>query len=217
VVDDDPREAEVCSYVARSAGFQPTQVTELGQMEDIVRRVAEEHPVGVLCDHRLQFRQPAGYDGATLVAKLTTDRVPAVLVTTFVRDADVSIRLHRDKIPVLLLRDQLSPESLVGALEYCQAEIDGRLAPDRKPYRILLRIAAVVNEATVPVAEAIIPNWNPVEIVRFPVSLIPEEMRPTKPNAIVDRRYLADTNVGAVRSEDLYFLNFQVAPDLTTS
>jgi len=184
-------------------------------MDDVVRRVEQERPAGVLCDHRLQFGQPAAYDGATLVAKLTAERVPSILVTTFVRDADVSIRLHRENIPVLLLRDQLSPESLVKALEYCQAEIDGHLAADRKPYRILLRIAAVVDEASVPVAEAIIPNWNPVEIVRFPISMIPQEMRPANPASVVDLRYVAEANVGAARSEDLYFRNFEPAPDLT--
>jgi hypothetical protein len=56
------------------------------------------------------------------------------------------------------------------------------------------------------VADAIIPAWHPGEAVRFPLSMMTKDMAR---RAKVGNYYAAEINIGAERSEDLYFLKFE--------
>ena len=53
-------------------------------------------------------------------------------------------------------------------------------------------------------------NWDPHQIVRLPVSLIPEHI---KGKLDRDVWLLAQVNVGAGKAEDLFFEDIELAPE----
>jgi len=62
------------------------------------------------------------------------------------------------------------------------------------------------------VPENFVPSWNPHRAVRFPASLIPENLRDLlKPNITI--RLFAHVNTSAEKSDDLYFEKFELAPE----
>lgn len=212
VVDDDPSEAAGLKYVAEDAGLTTAVRTELSSLSNLLDWIAEENVQGVVCDQQLRHRSAAEFDGAEAVVALMERRIPAVLVTTYSRSADDSIRLRRDKIPALLLRGDLDAESLLSSLRISFDELEGHLGTARKAHRVLVRIADVVTIDGAPMAEAILPSWEPSTSVRFPLSLIPEEIR-LPGEEIKGARYMAQVNIGAERLEDLYFRDFERGPD----
>jgi hypothetical protein len=83
--------------------------------------------------------------------------------------------------------------------------ISGEIVAGRRKHRTLIRIADLQSEAGENVIDAILPAWNRQRAVRFPVSLVPEQLHPN----IVKGAYLfAYVNLAATRPEDLYFEEF---------
>jgi hypothetical protein len=137
--------------------------------------------------------------------------VPAVLVTQFTEmDAGDSIRRWRRYVPVLLERDAVEPDDIVRGFERCLAELRGESLPDRRPRRALLRVEDVMEDASGTVVDAVVPQWNPRKAIRFPATLLPPELRTSLTKGA---RFLAMVNTGAERSEDLFFYDFEMAPD----
>ena len=54
------------------------------------------------------------------------------------------------------------------------------------------------------------PAWKPDAEVRFPLELIPKSIRGED---LRGRVYIARVNIGAVREEELFFENFEAAPE----
>ena len=75
---------------------------------------------------------------------------------------------------------------------------------------MLLRITNITDESNEQVVDAIIPSWNPRWAVRFPVSLIPSGFHDI---LAPDVAFFAQVNIGAERSDDLYFREFELAPE----
>ncbi len=75
---------------------------------------------------------------------------------------------------------------------------------------MLLRITNVTDESNEKVVDAIIPSWNPRWAVRFPVSLIPSDLHD---KLAPDIAFFAQVNIGAEKSEDLYFREFELVPE----
>ena len=74
-----------------------------------------------------------------------------------------------------------------------------------------MRIEDVRNEGGNEVVEVSLMNWNPHLTVRFPVSLVPPNLRA---NLDRDVLLLAEVNVGAKKAEDLFFEAIRLAPEL---
>jgi hypothetical protein len=206
IVDDDADLAGRMATDVEDAGFDASIVTlSSGQTIDVtIGQMMTAGVEAVICDHRLQHRVHVPFDGARLVASLYERKIPAVLVTRFFdQDFDVSIRRERHRIPVLLHRDTADPDEINRAVNTAAQEIANGVPPWRVPYRTVVRVEDVRTE-DVRVVDAIIPGWNPDNIVRFPLDVLPENMRP---RVAIGFRFFAKVNVGASRTEDIFLVD----------
>ena len=183
VIDDDMDQAEATSLEVEEAGFEPIVIRAdppFQRLEELAAVLTQKQVHGAVCDHRLRPRGFSQFNGAPFAAMLYDSRIPSVLVTQYVdMDFDVSIRVCRRKIPVVLSRDATDSESIKQGLLECAREIDGQVSAFRKPHRSLIRVTDIGNESNEIVLDVIIPSWNPLRAVRFPLSLIPPSLRQT--------------------------------------
>jgi hypothetical protein len=207
IVDDNAQTAESVRYQVEDAGFIPWIFPgNAGSVEWTVS-VIKENAQAAICDHRLSPLGFANFDGAELAAMLIRDGIPAVLISQFVdQDYDVSIRRWRAMVPSLLSRDECRPETIKDALELCRREMRGDVEPGRRKHRTLLRIASIQNEADERVIDAILPAWNRMQAVRFPITLIPPNLQSL---VGLGEYFIAYVNLAAKRPEDLYLEKFE--------
>lgn len=211
IVDDESTDAQIPEWEVEAAGFEPVFVNRsFKRIEDLAAFIKAEAQ-GALCAHRLANYGFAHFYGAKLVASLYDLKIPALLITQYSSiDNDVSIRKWRDKIPVLLSQDEADPDTIRRGIEHCVLELRGYLPVTRRPHRTLLRITNVTDESGEKVVDVIIPSWNPHRAVRLPVSLIPIELH----NVLAPKtRLFALVNIGAEKDDDLYFREFELAPE----
>jgi CheY-like chemotaxis protein len=208
IIDDEKDLAEVTSWEVEEAGYEPCLFIHgnLKNVNELASRIRESTECAV-CDHRLSNSGFANFYGAELVATLYDWKFPSVLITQYTEmDTSLSIRKWRHKIPVLLSRDQADASNIAKGIEDCRSELKGDISSIRKPYRTIVRIANIDKESI----EAFVPGWNPHKAVCFPTSLVPENIRDVlKPNI----RLFAHVNIGAEKSDDLYFKKFELAPE----
>ncbi len=211
IVDDDRREAEVAELEVEDAGFEPF-IVEGGpfqRVEDLTDLISLNAQAAI-CDHRLAHSGFANFTGARLVAHLYDLYIPAVLISQYAdMDNGISIRACRDKIPVLLSRDETDATSIARGIEYCVNELRGQVANTRKPHRTLLRIVDLGREAGEKVIDVIIPSWNPHRAVRLPAMLLPKSI--SRSHLKRGERLFAKINIGAEKASELYFKDFEVA------
>ena len=210
IVDDDKTEVEVAELEIKDAGFEPFPVEggPFQMVEDLITLISS-NAQSAICDHRLRYSGFANFSGAELVARLYDLRIPAVLISQYADiDGNASIRACRDKIPVLLNRDETDASSIARGIEYCVNELRGQIANTRKPHRSLLRIELVEQESI----DVIIPGWNPHRAVRLPKSLIPTSF--WESHLKIGEHLFAQINIGAEKASDLYFKDFEIAPEL---
>lgn len=172
----------------------------------------KENTEGAVCNHRLSNSGLANFYGAELVAALYDRKLPSILITQYTEmDTSLSIRKWRRKIPVLLSREQANASSIAKGIENSRSELCGNILSSRKPYRTIVRITNLDEESHERVVDAFVPGWNPHKAVRFPASLVPEQLQYilSKPNV----RLFAHINIGAEKSDDLYFERFELAPE----
>jgi hypothetical protein len=213
IVDDEKNLAEATGWDVEEAGFEPAIVDGyFSEVDRLAAHIAENYQ-GALCDHRLANYGLTNFSGAKLVAALYDRKIPSILTTQYAEiDASLSIRKFRRKIPVLLSRDKANAATIKKGIEDCVLEFNGQVPSNRKPYRTLVRITQIDRESGEDVVDAIVPGWHPHKAVRFPAILIPEAIRQDVLKAGV--RLFARVNIGAEKSEDLYFDKFQLAPEL---
>lgn len=211
IVDDEKDLAESTGWDVEDAGFEPVIVDGPFSEVDALARYIVENAQGVLCDHRLANYGLTNFSGSTLLAELYDRKFPSILITQYTAiDANVSIRKSRRKIPVLLSRDEANAATIKQGIEDCVLELDGKVPFTRIPHRTLLNITHITNESNEQVIDVIVPSWNPHKAVRFPASLIPQELHSA---LVVDRWLFADVNTGAEKSDDLYFDCFELTPE----
>jgi CheY-like chemotaxis protein len=209
IVDDDLSQAEVMGELVSDAGYEPMIIRgpRFERVDDLVGKIRESADAAV-CDHRLQPRGFAGFNGAEAVAALFEMSVPSILVTQFIDiDADVSIRRWRRHVPVLLSRDEADPNRILRGLTECARELRGEHSASRRPWRTLILVDETNQESGEQVVDAHIPSWNPHQAVRFPAALVPSGL-PLTAGACL----FAKVNIGADRAEDLYLFDFESAP-----
>lgn len=213
IVDDDQGLAETTGWEVEEAGYQPFFLFE-GCFTDVNELVSiiVKNTQGAVCDHRLSNSGFANFYGAELVAALYERKLPSLLITQYTEmDTSLSIRRWRRKIPVLLSRDEADASNISKGIEDCRLELHGDIPSTRRPHRTIVRITNIDKESNERVVDAFVPGWNPHKAVRFPASLIPEEIRDyaLKPGV----RLFAHVNIGADKSDDLYFDKFELAPE----
>jgi len=209
IVDDNPHDADVMSEIVRDAGFEPVILKPpFGHVEDLLANVQLQANAAI-CDHRL--RGQAHFTGAKAVAYFTEVKVPALLVTQYIDpDADLSIRLWRHRIPVLLRRDEADSDRITKGVEECISELHGEYPRGRRPWRTMIQIDGTAEDNGERVVEARVLSWNPHNVVRFPEELVPLELRD---RLVPDAFMFAMVNIGAEKADDLFFYDFEAAPE----
>ncbi|MFB2920256.1 MULTISPECIES: hypothetical protein [Aerosakkonema] len=212
IVDDDTSQSKATAWEIEDAGYQPFLLDKgpFHSVDELVSLI-RENAQGAVCDHRLSNFGFASFYGAELVAALYDLKIPSLLITQYVEmDTSFSIRKWRHKIPVLLSREEADGSNITKGIEVCTSEIHGKIPSTRKSRRTIVRITYIDDKSHEPVIDAFVPSWNPHKAVRFPLSLIPENIRPALKENI---RLFAYVNTGAEKSDDLYFEKFELAPE----
>jgi len=215
IIDDEKDFAKTAAWEVEDAGYDPFLIIDgpFERIDDLVSRIPQD-TFGILCDHRLGKSGLAGFYGSDFVAALYDRKIPALLDTQFYdMDSDVSIRKRRHKIPVLLNKDNVDASTITKGMEICLSEFNGTISTDRRGYRNIVRIVGVSNESGEPVIDTIIPSWNLYQAVRLPLSLINEWLFDFVPE--VGTHLIAKVNSGAQKQEDLFFTDFELAPELS--
>ena len=220
VVDDREGQAETAAGIAEEADLVPSIFSEAAGAFSTTNQLLEEvRSAGcdaVICDHRLSQTGFASFTGAEFVANLFREGIPGVLLSTFSAiDSETSIKLHRAEIPSLMDRSALDPDELVAALKRCESELAGEIAPERRLWRTLVRIENVSSESEIPVVDAVVHTWNPDRAVRFPLDLIEDRniRRGLATGLGLPMRLFAQVNIGCRSESELYFREFEGAPE----
>ena len=210
VIDDSPDLAEETFYQLEEAGYQGEILVGPFDNVDELAHQLSQYAHAVVCDHRLMQGGLANFYGAELVASLYDLKKPAILITQYPNDSHTTIGAFRKKIPVLLARNELNPMSLKRGIDQCADELNGHITRERRPHRTIIRVEQIDKESGQDVIEAFVTGWKPKQAVRFPASLIPESiLESVQPGT----HLFAKVNVGAVRPEDLFFKDFEIAPE----
>ena len=216
LVDDDPEERETLSIQLEDAGFKPIPLDRLNRtIGSAVDQLCATSDAAI-CDHRLNPRQLASFTGAELVARLYDRQFPAVLVSGFLQDdQDASIRRFRDKIPVILSKNETTPLQLREGIQTCIGEIAGKVNPERHAIRSLIRVVERRKDNKEDLVSVVVPAWRQDEIIRFPASLLGEfiGILPAHGEVQPSLYLIGWVNVGASRPGDLFFRNFELAPE----
>ena len=218
VIDDDELAAESMSVLLVDAKMEPLLIPGgFSSVPSAVEQILTAANAAV-CDHRLNPRGYASFFGAELVAHLYCKNFPAILVTQYSDiDNDVSIRKFRRRIPVMLSRDEADENTLPEGIAICREELKGSGLPSRRAWRSIIRLDFKATEGLEDVVDAVIPAWNPRTAVRFPTSLLPDDIRASVDKAEygeLDVHLFAYVNIGAENSRDLFFYGFEPAPVL---
>jgi hypothetical protein len=215
IIDDDQEEVYWMRGEVEEAGYEPVPFVDLAPtVEALVKEVQNRGVAAAICDHRLSVKATAHFWGAEAVAALIKSGIPALLVTRFADvDSNLGIRQFRRDVPVVLSKDELTGEAVAAGIQTVSAEIADNYSPERVSYRTLVQVVGYSSESEQPMVEAILPSWRPRQAVRFPASLIPAGLQPHSEDEWPGTCYIAWVNIGAEEAEDLYFYDFERAPD----
>jgi len=206
VINDTPSAREEMAENIFDAGLEPViQSSRQNSIDECIATVTSQAEAAIL-EHHLKSDHYANFMGAEAVARLYRQRFPSLLVTAWA-DADIdNIRLFRRYIPVLVETSHANSEILTQGFKQCLNEFENCYSPDRKPWRTIIRIEDI--ERVQAMVYALVPGWDPHKIVKFPLSLIPENLQP---NLEAEPHLFAKVNIGAAYHDELYFTEFEVA------
>lgn len=222
IVDDTQSSREELAETLEIVGFEPFIVenswTEINSLVEHIQANSQ----AVICDHRLSDSGLASFTGAELMPSLYKNKFPFLLITQYTdQDINDSIRKYRDKIPIVLKREELIDlydidtigNKIKKGLETCSQEFQNIMSSTRRPHRTFIHIVNINNG----LVEAFVPSWNPYHAVSFPLSLISEEFSSNIESRLKQKEdtwLIACVNTGAEKADDLYFTKFEVAPEL---
>lgn len=211
VIDDNQEGGKAIGYSLSDAGFSPMVVTPEKRIDAFLEKISNQSKAAI-CDHRLGQASNVSYTGAEFVAKANRRGLPTVLITSYA-DADAAkIRRWRSNIPCLLRRhpDSDDPDILKDALQAAREEIDGTFKRERQRFRTVIRVERVISSPDGNLAEVVVSAWKPNEVLQVPLQVINHSKRLVS-KSDADVRLIADVNIYAGSSSDLFFENVQSA------
>jgi hypothetical protein len=97
---------------------------------------------------------------------------------------------------------------IIQGFKQCLGEFENSYSSSRKPWRTIIKIEEIDRVSIRTMVYALVPAWNPRKIVKFPLSLIPENLQK---NLKSEPHLFAKVNIGANHHDELYFTEFEVA------
>ncbi|RKZ54095.1 MAG: hypothetical protein DRR16_00875 [Candidatus Parabeggiatoa sp. nov. 3] len=207
VVNDTATNRDEMAESLIEIGLEPIiQTSRLNSIEDCITTVMNQAEAAIL-EHHFKSDYYANFRGAEVVAQLYRQHFPSLLVTAWAEADRDNIHPFRRHIPVLIRSNQAEPESIIGGFEQCLNEFKNSYSSERKPWRTLVRIEEVHQDSEKTMVYAMVPAWNPRQVVKFPLSLFPMNLQASvEPEA----RFLAKVNIGATHYDELYFTDFNI-------
>jgi CheY-like chemotaxis protein len=200
VVDDDPAAREALSLIITDMGLSPIcEPGPLVDLRDFVNAIQQKADA-VFCDYRLKPRNYSVFEGDKLVAECYSSNIPAVLCTTY-QDNDFMLdRSLVRRIPVLLRDTNPNPDDVEAAFKKCIAELQGHIAPSRRPWRTLVRVYDIERDRGF--FYVVVPGWDVRAKVRLDLDSVGDKIK-----CLVEpgKRFHAKVNIGAQSADDLYF------------
>lgn len=207
IVDDDASARQGYEYSVEDLRVEPVpEEGPLGNLAEFIARMPTQVDAAI-CDHHLRKRNYAGFNGAEAVAAWYQVQFPALLCTRYDNAELEELRRYLRWIPVMLKPDDLDPGSIESGLERCIAEFAGHFEPHRRPWRTLVRVDDVVLDGPRRWFGAVIPAWEPNEVVRVWLDHLPPEIQV---RIAPDVRLHAQVNLGAESYEELYIYNWEL-------
>lgn len=211
IIDDDEDWREQLCWLVEEGGYEP--VTLAGPYGNDIDRLVDEAAQSadfVLCDYNLAARGLAQFKGAVVVERLFQRQKPTALITSFRAEATELI-YKRQLIPKVIDRDEFSPENISTLFTACQMEFQNNPPAERRRHKAMIHVEEIIEKgANTAEVIAILPAWNLMRAVSFPLDLIDEPVR----SAVEKGSWLiANVNIGAHEEEDLFYFGFQMAPE----
>lgn len=212
VVDDKEEARESMAEWIVEAGFEPCiQHRVDGSVDDFLSKLRREVDA-IVFDQHLRPGNYATFNGSDAVSKAYDMNIPSVLVTAIAGADFIHIVPYRRKIPVLIDSTKADWVSIANGIELCVKEFESKVVPERAPYRTLVRVEELSDEDDGrPLMYLVIPAWNPHKKVPVPRNFIDGGLQK---RVLVGEVFFADVNIGALRHQDLFFDNFQLADEL---
>ncbi|MBW8017286.1 MAG: hypothetical protein FVQ82_13970 [Planctomycetes bacterium] len=206
IVEDDENTRDSLAETVEDVDIIPDKVEgPLGSLDSFLRSQANNTDAFIF-DHQLKQSGFAEFNGAQAVAELYKRKCPSMLCTAWT-NADIdSIRLYRRYIPSLIHSDEINPDIIAKELEICINEFREKYLPSREPIKTLVRIENVDNEQRPPIVNAVVPSWNSKEVIRFPLTLVPLDIRDNIKGGV---RLWAQVNLGANDHTELFLDSFE--------
>lgn len=207
VIDDDDTARYILSGKLERWGFEPAPIEgKFNRVDELVDKVLSVKPGFVLCDNRLQTTGYANFFGADAAVDLNSKRCPSALITSHQDDDLKLLRRWRSRLPVVMDKDELDQGHLGTAFGKSFAEVvQGEISPERRPHRTHVMIDALEGEDVI----AFVPAWSSEKSVRFELGLMKGVGTDIKAGSLI----IAEVNVGAIDSSEIYLQNFENAPD----
>ena len=216
IIDDDPDERDGLMDELRDFNIEPIAVSGPygADVNRMVRDVMEINSPFVVCDHRLQSKNFASFNGATLIQALAAHEQPAMLLTMFQSTNRLELREVRKSLPVVVNRDDFQVENMGIYSEICRRDLRNDPVDERRAHRVLIAIEAIDGEAGNPQLYVRIPSWRTEKAVTLPRACVHESILPTiKAGDYV----VGDVNIGASCEDDLFFANVNEKVELKPS
>lgn len=190
----------------------------LPSLDDLVEWLADQNVEAFVCDQRLSAAHYATFHGAEAISHVLDELgLPSLLVSSFIdTDGIAAIRRWRDRVPVLIGKALLTPEVINRGFALCRSELEGDVPPQRIPRRTGLHVESVYAQGPDMIVEAMVPGWDPHSAVSFPLDLIGDDALREEVRELRVDWLIARVNVDAESAEELFFIDFETAPQPNT-
>lgn len=210
IYDDDQDHRESIEEVVHDANYKPVVIKKAFRSLEQCLSGIKKYDAAIL-DHRLSPGNFGSFKGAEVVQELYRQRFPALLVTAWSRGDPEDLQPFRRQLASVIAKTDIEPETIRSGFQLCVGEFREEYALGRRPTRTIVRIASDFDEdSRMARVEAFIPSWDPRQGVTFPVTLVPEPLRGYLKTNV---RFFADVNTGADSQDELFFENFELAPE----
>lgn len=212
IVDDDAQSRKGFELMLEDEGYEPFVLKGAYRSAVELAEFISENADAALCDHRLRHGGMADFDGAELVFELQKKGCPAILISQYLHvDASTTVRSFRRLIPVAVTRADFDYQDLNALFEKAVAEIEGKFGQNRAAHRSLVYISSISGEGISKIADVFVIGWNPQDAVRIPFSVIAKDI--PRQHIKEGASFIANINIGADDSDELYFSDFEIAPE----